>query len=89
MTPAELRAMVAAMREVGAVQADGIILGPPPTKLEQLETKQAKGELVDREELEAERQRQAIAAARQEIRDKVGADLSDAECDRFIKPDAH
>jgi hypothetical protein len=80
--------MVAVMRELGVQACDGIVLGPPPTKLEVLERKADAGEVIDAEELAAERRRQKIAAARQEIRDKVGADLSDEECDRFIKPEA-
>lgn len=89
LSPQELRDLVGVMRELGVIQADGVILGPTPTKLEQLESKHAQGELIDREELEAERHRQRIAAARQEIRDKVGADLTDEQCDRYLRPEAH
>lgn len=88
MTPQELRAFVAVMREVGAVQAEGIILGPEPTKLATLEAKAAKGEQVDPAQLEAERRRARLEELRQEVRDKVGQDLPDAVCDRMIDPAA-
>ena len=88
MTPSELREFVAVMREVGAVQAEGIVLGPPPTKLGALEAKAAQGAEVDAQELAEERKRQRREELRQEVRDKVGADLPDEDCDRMIKTEA-
>lgn len=81
--------MVGVMRELGVVQCDGITLGPEPTKLQALEFRAKETpDLVDLTELEAERQKQRLAEARQDIRDKVGADLTDAQCDRFIRAEA-
>jgi hypothetical protein len=84
VTPLDLRAMVAVMRELGVAQADGIVLGPEPTKAQATIAKASAGVQVDPEELARAKRQQALEEARQEIRDKVGADLSDEECDRML-----
>jgi hypothetical protein len=78
MTPDELRALVSAMRELGVIQADGVILGPVPTKavdLERLAKAQSdpKARLAFEQEAAAERLREAKAAWLDETRELLAA----------------
>lgn len=91
MTPAELREMVAVMRELGVEQCDGIVLGPSPSKLELLERKAADTDprelsLDDRLALEREREyadREAKREATRNLLSANGRSYTDAELDRF------
>lgn len=79
------------MRELGVTEAFGVKLGPPPSKLEELEAKQERepspllGEAIG--EL---RRQQRLQAARDAVRERLGAvggfDLSDDQVDRYIDP---
>lgn len=71
---ADLRDLVSCMREVGAVQAFGVVLGPAPVPAKELT------------ETPEEKRSARIEAARQDVRDKIGRPLTDAEADRFIDP---
>lgn len=90
LSPEELRSLVAVMRELGVVQASGIILGPPPTRSADLE-RAAKAEkdpvakkLLEHE-TEAERLREAKAAWLDESREMFAAagDYSDEMLERL------
>lgn len=76
-SPAELSDFVRAMRDLGVVQAFGIVLGPEPTKLAKLEAEKRaappeKTAALD-EEIARELREARIEAARQEVRDKLAA----------------
>ena len=86
VTPDELRALVAVMRDLGVVSCDGIVLGPAPTRLEQLRhaPEQDPGE---RQRLERLARREAVL---QEYRDKLaatGREYTDAQLMAFIPPE--
>lgn len=71
---ADLRDLCTCMRELGVLQAFGVVLGPAPVPAkEAAATPEAKREA-------------RIAAARQDVRDKIGRELTDAEADRYIDP---
>jgi hypothetical protein len=81
---AQLRAMVALMRELGVVVAFGITLGPeprPPTRIEVLEKKAVV------EDTPEARMLARVENAREEIRARLGQwDLSAEQCDRMLDP---
>jgi hypothetical protein len=88
VTPADLRALVPVMRELGVVSCCGIVLGPAPARLDQLRDglvlEESPGE---RERLEREARRQAVF---QEYRDKLaatGREYTDAQLMQFIPPE--
>ena len=84
----KLREAVALMRELGVLQCGGVTLGPEPRPSEALVRKMATAPPAEaailKEELETELRRQRLDAARQDVKDKLGRDVSDEEADRFI-----
>lgn len=76
------------MREVGALQAFGVVLGPPPSRVETLAASVARGD-SEPQELAEERRRARVEAAREEKRLELaatGRSYSDEEIDRFLDP---
>lgn len=87
-----LRRLVPVMRELGVLQAFGVILGPPPPKAVVLEARtQSEPENTQiRQELAEEMRRHRLEQAREEIRLDLAAsnpNLSDEECDALIGPE--
>jgi hypothetical protein len=97
MTPDDLRALVAAMRELGVLEADGVKLGPAPTTRQDLETA-AKNERdpATRKQLQAavaeEKRREFVESWHAETREMLAAaspNATDEECERYRPlPDA-
>jgi len=65
----DFRELCAAMRKEGAVQAFGVVLGPKPTRLQELENAETPEEKAELSKL---RRDARIEAARQAVRDKLG-----------------
>lgn len=87
----ELRMLVGTMRELGVLQAFGVILGPEPDRLAKLEKAAQRPDAGPEvtQALAAERRQARIEAARQEKRDMLagnGRTYTDAQIDQFIDP---
>lgn len=87
-----LRRLVPVMRELGVLQAFGVILGPPPPKAVALEIKAAAepDNAEVRQELAEELRRAKLYDLREGIRLDLAAtrpDMSDEECDELIGPE--
>jgi hypothetical protein len=90
MRPDELQALVLKMRELGVLQADGVVLGPVPPRAAQLDARAAQGAPVQQELAEAIRA-EKLYALREDVRLQLAAsrpNISDEECDALIGPDA-
>ena len=80
MSNEDFRTTVAVMRELGVVQAFGIVLGPEPRV--PLAVVKELAELTP-----AERRAQRIEDAREAVRAKLGDwDMADEKCDKLIDP---
>jgi hypothetical protein len=86
-----LRSLVPVMRELGVLQAFGVILGPPPPRVVALAAKAEANpeDAAVSQELAEELRRGRLQAARDEIRLQVSAsgDMSDEDCDRLLGPE--
>lgn len=79
-----LRARVKLMRELGVVQAWGVILGPEPRELSKLEKLQKKAEVEDSSEA---RRDLRVEQARDDLRAKMGNfELPPAVLDPLLDP---
>ena len=79
VNPAELRELVATMRELGVVSCCGIVLGPLPTRMQVLEVRASAGDEMARREARREE-------VLQEYRDKL-PNFSDAQLMVLIPPE--
>ncbi len=84
----EVAELARVMRELGILQACGVVLGPPPPRAEAIAAAVARGD-AEPQELAEEKRRARIEDARGEKRLELaatGRTYSDEEIDRFIDP---
>lgn len=83
VTEDEFRVQVGLMRELGVVQAFGIVLGPVPTPKARLAVLEERSEAGDKAAVRELR----IETAREELRARLGQwELSDEKVDELLDP---
>lgn len=89
----DLEGLVSSMRRLGVVSAFGVVLGPEPTRAEDLARAASAAGDTERpkmtQELAEELRRVRIERAREDMRDTLaatGRDYSDEDIDRLLDP---